>query len=160
MAINYNPDNDQLVNGVINYNPEDDPTASNPFENGDEEIGLVSKGAEGGVYKNETVGEYASSLTNVALAVEARIAAEEARDAAEAALEGFEESPAFNITNTDISNWNVAHTFATTATTSSLLDVDNSARTDGSILIFNSTSDRYTATNTINNNMTINGGSF
>jgi hypothetical protein len=145
---------------AINYSPPSDPTAINNYANGDEELGLVSKGSEGGVYKNETVGEYASSLTNASLAINARIAAEEARDAAEAALEEFEASPAFTITNTDISNWNVAHTFATTATTSSLLDVDNSARTDGSILIFNSTSDRYTATNTINNNMTINGGSF
>lgn len=159
MAINYNPDNETSVD-VINYDPVSDPTVDNPFLNGDDEIGLVSKGSEGGVFKNETVGEYASSLTNAASAVEARIAAEDAADAAEAALEVFQTSPASNITNNDISNWNVAHTFATTATTSSLLDVDNSARSDGSILIFSSASERYTATNTINDNMTINGGSF
>ena len=145
---------------AIMYDPKSDPTVQNPYENGTDEIGLVSKGSEGGVFKNETVGEYASSLTNAAAAIEARIAAEEARDAAEAALGEFEGAPAYSITNNDISNWNVAHTFATTATTSSLLDVDNSARSDGSILIFSSASERYTATNTINDNMTINGGSF
>ena len=52
-------------------------------------------------------------------------------------------------------NW-VPHTFSTT----SLADIDNSNQENGSILIFSDTTEKYTASNTIENNMTIKGGTF
>lgn len=45
-------------------------------------------------------------------------------------------------------------------TTSRLLDIDNSAVTDGSMLIYKTTTNKYTATNTLDNSITISGGTF
>jgi len=61
--------------------------------------------------------------------------------------------------NSASSSWeNREHTFATT---SSLGDVDNTSRTDGSLLVYNGTSFKYEATATIQNeNTIIQGGSF
>jgi len=54
------------------------------------------------------------------------------------------------------SNTWVPHTFTTT----SLSDIDNTNKQDGSILIYKNTSQKYTATNSIEDNMTISGGTF
>ncbi len=46
-------------------------------------------------------------------------------------------------------------------TTTRLLDVNNTARADGSVLVYNGTAQQYIATNTVNNpNLTIVGGTF
>jgi len=56
----------------------------------------------------------------------------------------------------DSDNTWVPHTFSTT----SLSDIDNTNRQDGSLLIYNNTSQKYTASNIIEDNMTIKGGTF
>jgi len=49
------------------------------------------------------------------------------------------------------------HTF----TTSSISDIDNTNKTDGALLVYNGTTEKYTATTSINNaNTSIIGGSF
>jgi len=48
------------------------------------------------------------------------------------------------------------HTFST----SSLSDIDNSTRANGSILIYDNSSTKYVASNSIEDNMTIKGGTF
>ncbi len=50
----------------------------------------------------------------------------------------------------------VAHTFTTT----SLSDVDNTNRQNGSVLVYNTTSNKSVSTNTIDENMTLKGGTF
>lgn len=61
--------------------------------------------------------------------------------------------------NSSLSVWeNKPHTFATT---SDLGDVDNTSRTDGSLLVYSQTSSKYEATATLQNqNTIILGGSF
>jgi len=48
------------------------------------------------------------------------------------------------------------HTFST----SSLSDIDNSTRANGSLLIYDNSSTKYVASNSIEDNMTIKGGTF
>jgi len=50
----------------------------------------------------------------------------------------------------------VPHTFTTT----SLADIDNTAKTNGSILIYSLADHKYKATNIIQDDMTIKGGTF
>lgn len=57
----------------------------------------------------------------------------------------------FNATNTL-----VPHTFTTT----SLSDIDNTNKQNGSVLLYSTSASKYVATNTIQDNMAIIGGTF
>ena len=83
-------------------------------------------------------------------------------------IENFQLSDLIDVVITDVKDGDyLAYDAATQTyknyqlTTTRLSDVDNSARQDGSVLVYNSTSSKYVATNQLNNpNTLIVGGNF
>jgi len=70
-------------------------------------------------------------------------------------IEGIQDGDGLRYDNS--TNTFTSHSFST----SSLADVDNTNKSDGSVLVYSGTSSKYVATNNLNNaNTTITGGSF
>ena len=142
--------------------------------------GVSDKVTAGGLFKGQASDsiqqEFASTLSEIETfanqALESATTASAAQTAAETAetnaenlvnglglgstgfdLSGISEGDGVVMGNNDTL---VAHTFTTT----SLSDVDNTNRQNGSVLVYNTTSNKYISTNTIEENMTIKGGTF
>lgn len=82
MAITYEAPASGLEVAPISYAPSDSGSTSVPFGSGVEEVGLIDKPSEGGSFTNDSVGSYASAITEANKAIIAKNAAESARDAA------------------------------------------------------------------------------
>ena len=77
MAITYEAPASGLEVAPIEYAPSDSGSTSVPFGSGVEEAGLVNKPSEGGSFNNESVGDYATSLTAANLSIAAKNLAEQ-----------------------------------------------------------------------------------